>query len=272
MQTYNDIASAIFDLLLAPFGHDRPLFDLLLWPVLMGIGALVVYKYTSNQRAIEAVKKQISMHLIEIRLFRDDLAQVVVSTVKIVLKNTIYVSHNLVPMAVMIVPMVAVMVQLVANYGYEPAQPGSTDLLRVVLDPGGSVSAKDVSLTLPAGVVLDAPPVRTADGQIFWRLRAVKAGDHVMRIAVGDEVLEKIWAVGGDSRKIPVKRLRSWEALLYPGEAAIPGASPVQSIELTMHTRPLAWLPDGEFGILMWFFVLSLAAGFALKDFFGVTL
>jgi len=94
----------------------------------------------------------------------------------------------------------------------------------------------------------------------------------VLSIKVGSETLDKIWAVGGESRKIPVKRLRNWEALLYPGEPAIPSASPVQSIELAMHTRSLAYLPDGEFGILMWFLVASMAAGFAMKDFFGVTL
>ena len=52
MQTYNNIASAIFDFLLAPFGHEIALFDLIVWPVIMGIGALQVYKYTSNQDAI----------------------------------------------------------------------------------------------------------------------------------------------------------------------------------------------------------------------------
>ena len=84
----------------------------------------------------------------------------------------------------------------------------------------------------PAGVVLDAPPVRTADGQVYWRLKAEAPGDYALSIQVGNETLEKTWAVGGDPRKIPVKRLRSWEALLYPGEPAIPSSSPVQSIEL----------------------------------------
>jgi hypothetical protein len=36
--------------------------------------------------------------------------------------------------------------------------------------------------------------------------------------------------------------------------------------------RPLAWLPDGEGGILAWFFVASLASGFLLRGRFGVTL
>ena len=109
MQTYNNIASVIFDFLLAPFGHEIALFDLIVWPVLMGIGALQVYKYTSNQAAIARVKRQISMHLLEIRLFRDDIAQVLVSTIKIVAKNVIYIAHNLRPMAVMTIPMVGLM-------------------------------------------------------------------------------------------------------------------------------------------------------------------
>jgi len=272
MQTYNDIANAIFDFLLAPFGHEIALFDLIVWPLLMGVGALQVYKYTSNQTAIASVKRQISMHLLEIRLFRDDIAQVLVSTIKIVLKNVIYIAHNLRPMAVMTIPMVGLMVQLVAHYAYEPAQPGSVELLHLKLDPNAAVSTRDVSLELPDGTSLDAPAVRTADGQVFWRVRADRPGDHVFKIRVGDEIYEKGWAVGGPARKIPVKRLRSWEALLYPGEDAIPSGAPVLSLELEMHTRPLDFVWDGEFGILMWAMVLSLVAGVALKDFFDVTL
>jgi hypothetical protein len=272
MQTYNNIANAIFDFLLAPFGHEIALFDLILWPVLMGIGALLVYKYTSNQEAIASVKRQISMHLLEIRLFRDDITQVLVSTLKIVAKNMIYIAHNLTPMAVMMIPMVALMVQLVANYAYVPTQPGAVELLHLKLDPNAGVSSRDVSLEIPKGTSLDAPVVRTADGQVFWRVKADQPGDHVFKIHVGDEIYEKGWAVGGDARKIPIKRLRGWEALLYPGEAAIPSGSPVLSLELDMNTRPLDIVWDGELGILMWAMVLSLIAGVALKDFFGVTL
>jgi hypothetical protein len=272
MQTYNDIASAIFDFLLAPFGHQIALFDLIVWPVIMGIGALQVYKYTSNQTAIARVKRQISMHLLEIRLFRDDIAQVLVSTIKIVAKNVIYIAHNLRPMAVMLIPMVALMVQLVAHYAYEPAQPGSVELLHLKLDPNATALALDVSLEVPDGTSLDAPAVRTADGQVFWRVKANRPGDYTFKVRVGDEVYEKGWAVGGNARKIPVKRLRGWEALLYPGEAAIPSDAPVLSLELDMHTRPLEFVWDGELGILMWAMVLSLLAGVALKDFFGVTL
>ncbi len=272
MQVFNDIASAIFDIILAPFGHGLALFDLIVWPILLGIVALQAYKYTSNQAAIARVKRQISMHLLEIRLFRDDLLQVLKSTVTIVVKNFLYIGHNLVPMAVMMVPMVAIMVQLVANYGYSPSAPGAVELFHVRLDPAAGISTRDVSLSLPTGVTLDAPPVRTADGQVFWRVRAEQAGDHVLTVDVAGQAFDKTWAVGGEERKIPVKRLRSWEALLYPGEPALPSAAPLVSMELKAPVRSLDYLPDGELGILLWTMLLSLAAGVALKDLFGVTL
>jgi hypothetical protein len=272
MQAYNHISSAIFDSLMAPFGHGFAAFDLVVWPIVMGIVALVVYKYASNQGAIARVKRQISMRLIEIRLFRHDIVQVLKSTGAILVRNTLYLGHNLLPLAVMIVPMVALMVQLVAHYAYAPSPPGSVELLRLQLDPEAAVSPRDVSLTLPAGVKLDAPPVRTADGRVFWRLRAEAAGDHGLQVEVGGDTFEKGWAVGGDPRKIPLKRFRGWEALLYPGEEAIPSAAPVLSLELDAHTRPLGFFPEGEFGILMWSLALSLVAGFALKGLFGVTI
>jgi hypothetical protein len=271
MKTYNDIASAIFDFLMAPFGHDFVAFDMILWPVIMGVVALQVFKLVSNQKAIARAKSQITMHLLEIRLFSHDILQVLKSTGNILGKNSVYLGHNMLPMVVMMAPMVALMVQLVANYAYAPSEPGAVELLRVQLDPEADIAASDVSLELPKGVSLDAPVVHTADNQAFWRLRADTPGDHVLKLNVAGETYEKQWAVGGEARKIPVKRLRSWEAILYPGEAAIPADAPVLALELEMHTRPLAVFPDGEFGILMWAFVLSLAAAFALKGVFGVT-
>ena len=44
------------------------------------------------------------------------------------------------------------------------------------------------------------------------------------------------------------------------------------SITLDRKDRSLLFFPDGESGILGWFFGASLLAGFLLKDRFGVTL
>jgi hypothetical protein len=272
MQSFNAAANAIFDVLMAPFGHRPAAFDLLVWPLVMGIVALQSYKYVSNQGALARVKSQIAMHLLEIRLFSHDILQVLKSTGAILMKNVFYLGNHMLPMAVMLVPMVVVMAQLVANYAYAPSPVGAVELLKLELDPNAKVGSHDVALELPAGVALDAPAVETADGRVFWRLRAEQPGDHLLHVRVGGEAFDKSWAVGGEARKVPLKRLRGLEAVLYPAEPAIPGDAPLRSLELVpLHTRELSFFPDGEFGIVLWFVALSLAAGFALRGLFGVT-
>lgn len=272
MATWNAIMSAVFDALLAPFGHGPAWFDLLLWPALAGVGALVVYKRLSNQAGIQRAKDRIAGHLYEIRLFRHDPIQVLTSTGKIFFRNGIYVCHNLIPLAVLLVPMVAILAQLEAHYAFAPTPVGAVELLRAQLDPKAGVAARDVRLEVPAGVVVEAPPVRTPDGEIFWRLRAEAPGDHVLALHVGGETLTKGWAVGGNDRKVPVKRTRTWEAFLYPGEQALPRSSALETVALAYPERGLGFLPGGELGIVATFFAVSLLAGFALKSRFGVTL
>jgi hypothetical protein len=270
--TWNDLSSAVFDALLAPFGHGPAWFDLLLWSVAAGVFALLVYKRVSNQRGIERAKRRIQVHLYEIRLFRHDPLAVLGSTGRILIRNAVYLGYNLVPMAVLLVPMLAVLAQLEAHYAFDPVPVGSVDVLEVRLDPKAGVPPREVRLETPAGVSLDAPPVRTPDGEIFFRLRAEAPGDHVLALHLGGETLTKVWAVGGGPRKVPPKRTKTWEAFLYPGEPALGRSSPVETIALRHPERDLGLLPGGELGILATFFGLSLAAGFALKGRFGVTL
>jgi len=273
MNSINAALSAVFDVLLAPFGHRWVAFDLVVWPVVAGVVALLVYKRLSNQAGIARAKNGIVVNLLQVMLFRDDLVGVLGSTARAMGKNLAYLGHNLFPMAVMIVPMTAIMVQLVANYARDPVPVGAVDLVTARLDPDvAGVKPGDVTLELPDGIVLDAPPVRTADGEIVWRVRATAAGDHVLRIHAGDDVIEKRIAVGGPPRKVPVMRTKSWEAILYPGEAGMPAGSPLYSVDLQYPERVLRFFPDGEGGIVLWFFLASLAAGFALKGRFGVTL
>ena len=147
-------------------------------------------------------------------------------------------------MLVMFVPMTAILVQLVANYARDPIPVGAIDLVTARLDPAVTQEKPTaVRLELPDGVVLDAPPVRTADGEIVWRVKALAAGDHVLKIHVGDRLIEKRLAVGGGPRKVPVMRTKSWEALLYPAEAGMPADSPLYSVDLTLPGAAARLLP-----------------------------
>lgn len=273
MSWFNAVFSAIFDVVLAPLGHSRPWFDLLVWPVIAGVVALLVYKAISNQKGIARSKNWIQVHLLEVVLYKDDLRVVLPSTAKALAQNGLYLGYNIVPMLVMFAPMTAILVQIVANYGYAPLKVGETALLVVDLDEGvGGVTAKDVKIQLPPGLSLDAPPVRTADGEVAYRLRLDAPGDHVVTLEAGGKAEEKRVSVGGEPRKVSPLRTKSWEALLYPAEPVPAADSPFYSIHLDKRDQDLGVFPAGEGGILLWFFGFSLLAGFLLKDRFGVTL
>jgi len=271
MQTYNAITSALFGPLLGWFGRHSAVVDILFWSVLGGIVALLVYKHASNQKGIEKAKNDIKVHLMEIRLFQDDILGVLVSTGKILVKNALYIGHNILPMLIMFVPMMTILFQLEAHYAFDPIAPGSTQVLTVKMDPDLGVPSRDVRLAVPAGVTLDAPPVAAPDAVAF-RLNVEQPGDHVLRLSVGGQEFEKGLAVGGSARKVPFLRTKSWEGFLYPGEDPLPADSPIAEIRLAYPERDLGWLPSGEMGILATFFILSLVAGLALKGLFGVTL
>ncbi len=272
MQTFNRITSAIFDVVLAPLGHRFAWFDLLLWPVLAGVAALVIYKLVSNQKGIADAKRRIMVNLLEVVLYRENVVGVLGATARGMAQNVRYLAYNVVPMLVMIVPMTIILVQIVANYAYAPLARGDVQLLEVQLAPGAPVAARDVTATFPPGIEVEAGPVRTADGRVVWRLHMLEDGDQAITLAAGGETQQKLVAVGAGPRKIPVLRTRTWEALLYPGEDALPAGSAFETIRLKTPDRDLSPLPSGEGGILLWFFGASLLAGFLLRKRLGVTL
>jgi hypothetical protein len=272
VQSFNAITSRIFDVVLAPFGHRWMWFDLLLWPIFAGVAALVIYKLVSNQKGIADAKRRIMVNLLEVVLYRENVLGVLVSTVKGLAQNVRYLAYNIVPMLVMIVPMTVILVQLVAHYAYAPLKKGDVQLLEVTLAPGAKISPHSVTADVPAGVAVEVGPVSTADGRIFWRLRMLEDGDHVVTLHAGDDSEQKIVPVGNGPRKVPVLRTRTWEALLYPGETALPAGSSFETIKLAAPDRNLKPFPSGEGGILLWFFAASLVAGFLLRKRLGVTL
>jgi hypothetical protein len=272
MQTFNSITSAVFDVILAPFGHRWAWFDLLVWPVVAGVVALVIYKAVSNQKGIADAKRKIMVNLLEVVLYRENVLGVLGSTARGLAQNLRYIGYNILPMIVLIVPMTIILVQLVANYAYDPLARGDVRLLEVTLAPGAGVKARDVSAQFPDEVAVQAGPVRTPDGRIFWRIQMLEDGDFAIQLAAGGETQPKEIVVGEEPRKVPVMRTQGWEALLYPGETALPSGSVFETIVVSAPERDLSPLPSGEGGILLWFFVASLVAGFLLRKRLGVTL
>ncbi len=273
MSAVNGLLRSAFDLLLFPFRSLPPIVGLLVVSLLASIGMLLVFKATSNQHKLEAVKRQIHACLFEIRLFRDDVPAILRAQTEILRHNLNYLFLSLVPMLWMIVPLVFVIAQLQFHYGYRGLRPGEDFIVKVRLkDPSSTRPA--AALEAPRGLEVATPAVWIpSERELAWRLRAQAWGDYELKLRVGDKEYSKTAQVSKLVRRRSPERLeaRLLNELLYPAEDPLPSESPIASIALGY--------PEDSVSLLGWhvqwivaFFVLSVVFAFALRGRMGVTL
>ncbi|MFQ5513632.1 MAG: hypothetical protein ACE5FG_04285 [Myxococcota bacterium] len=269
----NSACNLVFDLLLWPVQWLSETLQLCWLGVPAAILALVVFRYVSDQEGIEIAKDKIKAHLLELRLYKDDLRVTLAAQGRVLRHNLTYLRHALLPMAVMIVPFVLMIVQVESRFAYRGLRPGEAALLTVEVDGAQRVSQLEPALRLPATVEQETPPLRIDEtGEIVWRLRAgSRAGAYRVGILLGNVEVEKQLVVDGTRARVSpaVYRSSDLNVLAYPGEPPLATASPVRAVHIDY---PRA---RGEFAGLStasWiFFAASMVAGFALRGFFGVT-
>lgn len=263
----------LFDLVLLPFRQLHPMIGLTLVSLVCSMLMLIGYRATSNQPAIEDVKRKIAAGLFEIRLFNDDIVAILRAQSAILRHNLRYLGLNMVPMVFMVVPFVLVVGQLQFHYGYEGLDAGEPTLLQVTLD-GPRAEAPRVDLQLPDGVRLDSDRVwMPTEGKLAWRLVVEEPGEHELLIGIDDETHTKsLTSSASIVRRSPGRYEPGLvNQVLYPAEPSLPGDSAVRAIEIAYPDRAV-----GLFGIaghwLIAFFILTIAMAFALKGRFGVTI
>jgi uncharacterized membrane protein (DUF106 family) len=262
----------IFSFLLRPFEGGHAYAGIIFISVLTGAVMLLLFKMTSNQKAMKEVKTRIGAYFLEMRLYKDDVSSVMASQGRILRANLGYMKLALLPAVVLIVPVVLIMVQLNLRYAYTGLEPGQTALVKVTLEDG--VDPTDAPLTLSAGEGLEkaSPSVRIASlGEVDWKIRLTSSGVRTLRLS--SDAGEMTFAVSGTRRLVPVysvmKKGAVWEGLLNPGAPAVPKTMPVKSVEVKY--APMSF----DFGLfkLSWlwtFLIISMAFGVVLKLIFGV--
>ena len=86
MAIVNRFFTALFDLLLRPFEGFSPWVGLVPLGLVFTVFALYVFKWTSNQAALDSVKRRIHAGIFEIRLFNDDLRAIARSQLDVFLQ------------------------------------------------------------------------------------------------------------------------------------------------------------------------------------------
>jgi uncharacterized membrane protein (DUF106 family) len=271
MSAVNRLLAAVTDIVLAPFSAWHPLIGLSIVSLATAVVMLVVFKRTSNQGRLAAVKRSIHAGIFEIRLYNDDLRAILRAQRQILRDNLRYLWLSLLPMVWVIVPLVLVIAQLQFYYGYSPVQPGSRVLLKVQLRDGATDA---VSLDAPSGVRLGTPAVRLpAVREVMWGLEPSRPGHYALRLQVGGyEYLKALQVGGGAVRRSPLRLENTWSnQLLYPSEPPLPAHGPVTGISFGYEEADVpvfGW----NLNWMVVYFGLSLIFAVALKKPLGVTI
>lgn len=229
----------------------------LLAGALAGAASLIAFGKLTNQEELRRRRNRIQARVMELRLYRDEPAVILRALSAIVTGNVRLIGTILTPIAVLIVPLALLTIHLDALLGHQPLPLNTPTLLTARLTD----TNLPVTLTVPAGIQLETPPVRVeADHEIAWRLRAVGPVSGELRLQVGNQSVEKSIRAADHFTYLQPSRERGIFALLTaPFESRLPDG-PIQSIRIAYPTCD--WFT--------WFLLASLPAALLAKVVFRI--
>lgn len=252
------------------FLFTSPLAIVIVLSIVIGLLMVVLFGYTSNQKAIGIAKDQLKAHLLAVRLFQDQLHVVVGSYGRILRGTGRYLRLAFMPLLYVIIPITILIIQVDRYLGLNALQSDASFLLTVKVNTAEMLN--DISLELPGEITTTAPPLHiSADREVVWRLAASKAGTYDIQIASSSGKVSKTVRVSPDLMRLSPIRLRGhfWERFFYSAEPALPDNSPIESITVNYPERTIA-LAGYEFNWIWLFFILSMIAGYIFKELLGI--
>ena len=278
MSFVNAVLRPVFELALAPFRSLPPIVSLVIVSLLTAVAMLLIFKKTSNQKGIAAVKRRIHANLFEIRLFNDDLRAILRAQSEILRHNLTYLRLSAVPMLWTLPPLVLVIAQLQFHYGYQGLAAGESTLLKVELQTAADDASWEeaprpsIALKVPAGVRVETPGLWIPTlREMDWRVRAETPGDYTVDVVLNGQSYPKSVTVSDEVVLRSPSRLAGGflNQLLYPAEPALPADGPIRSIAIDY--------PDASVSVFRWplhwmivYFVLAIVFAFALRNAFKV--
>jgi uncharacterized membrane protein (DUF106 family) len=236
-----------------------------------GVLLLIIFKYTSNQKAIGRVRDSIKANLLALKLFKDSLAVTFKSQGRVFKGAFMLLFYSVRPMLVMIVPVSLLLAQMALWYQARPLRVGEEALVTMQLNNNiGSVwPVVDVSSNPAAEVT--AGPVRVLNKrQIYWQIQALENGEQRITFQAGQQQVEKKLAVGEGFKPVSAQR-PGWHwsnILMHPYEKPFAPDSVIQSISIDYPDR-LGRI-SGTGWWLVYFFVASMVFALLFKPFLKV--
>jgi hypothetical protein len=273
MWVFNSIFGKIFEIIFFPFRSMTPWIGMILISFLTALLMLIVFRFTSNQNGIKNVKNKIKAHLLEFRLFKDSLSISLKAQGKILRYNLKYIGYSAKPLLVMIIPLILILIQLNLWFGYRSLTPGQKAILKAQLEMNQSLLNTEFKVETSSGLVVETLPLRIENkGEVNWRLQIEEAGIHELTLTVdGQRIVKQVAVAQSPLSKIsPVKIRRHFVGELFnPGEAPLPGNTPVKSVEIKYPSQSMNFFGWHIHWIIV-YLALSVLFGFAFKGVFRV--
>lgn len=269
----NILANALGGFLLAPVGWLPGWLSATIVSAATGVLLLIVFKYTSNQRAIKRVRDDIKAHLLAVKLFKDSIWVTFRAQGRILTGAFGLMVLAIVPMLVMIVPVCLLLGQLALWYQSRPLRVGEETVVTLKLGGDAESSWPEVYLEPTSAAKVAVGPVRVlSNREVCWRVTARENGYHLVLLHVDQETSQKELAIGDGFMRLCTKRPGwNWsDILLHPGERPFRRDSPIESIEISYPDRE-SWTCGSDWWVVYWF-AMSMVGALCFRPLLNVNI
>jgi hypothetical protein len=241
----NRVANVLGRFLLAPIGVLPGWLSATVVAAATGVLLLLVFKYTSNQRAIKQVRADIKANLLALRLFKDS-AVVALSAQAAIVRGALWLAvYALVPLLVMAVPVLLILGQMALWYQARPLKVGEEAVVTAKLNTSAGSETPEVRLVPTDAVAVTVGPVRIrSKGEVCWNIQARAGGYHQLVFQVSGQSFDKTVAIGDEFMRT---------------ELPFSAGDPLRSIEIA-YPRRSSWTSGSDWWVYYWFGTSMVAA------------
>lgn len=267
----NGWMNALSGVLRGPMSAMPPWLSLTIISSVLGVVLLIPVKYISPQTAISRVRDRIKARLLAMKLFKDNIPVVLKSQAQVIIAALMLPVYMLPPVLVMLLPFSLVLGQMGVWYQASPLDVNEQAVITMQLSESENSPIPSVSLAPTDAVNLVAGPVRVpSKQQVYWKIKATRAGVHQLQFDVGNSRVSKELSVGSGFMPVSMKRpaMHIGDLILYPAETPFDKDSVVQSIEIGYPDRD--GFVTGSDNWVISLFVISMLGALAVKPFFNV--
>jgi uncharacterized membrane protein (DUF106 family) len=231
-----------------------------------GVLLLIIFKYTSNQNAIGQVRDEIKANMLALKLFKDNVSVILSSEGHVFKGAFLVLFHYIRPMLIAVVPLTLLLVQLGLWYQSRPLSSGQEALVTMEFSKNEEASWENVVIEPMSAIEVISGPVRVySKKQLYWKIKALEGGYHLMVFRMGEQSFKKELAIGDGFMRVSVERPGwSWSnILLSPWEKPFESNIVVQSIYIDYPERSQQFL--GIPWWLVYFVIASTVFAFIFK-------